>query len=344
MAVLVTGGAGYIGSHMVLELLDAGEKVVVLDNLSTGFDWAVPPEAKLVVGDIGDQALVARDHRASIGVDAIVHFAAKIVVPEFGRRPARLLPQQHRQVARADRDARSQGGVKHFIFSSTAAVYGEPRDVPVPEDAAARPDQPLRPLQADDRVDAAGRRRARMTCATWRCAISTSPGADPQGRSGQSTPQRHASDQGRGPGGARPAALSRGVRHRLPDPRRHLPARLHPGHATSPTRISRRSTTCARGGDSLTLNCGYGRGYSVLEVIDVVKRVSGVDFEVRLSPAPARRSGADRRQGRPHPRGAGLAAAPRRPRRHRRSGARLGAGARDVGTSAEGLVGGQRQP
>ena len=105
MAVLVTGGAGYIGSHMVLALLDANEEVVVLDNLSTGFDWALPPEATLVVGDMGDRELVARLDPASIGVEAIAHFAAKIVVPEFGRRPAGLLSQQHRQIARADRDA-----------------------------------------------------------------------------------------------------------------------------------------------------------------------------------------------------------------------------------------------
>src|SRR6188768_114832 len=81
MAVLVTGGAGYIGSHMVWELLDAGEEVVVLDRLSTGFDWAVPQEAKLAVGDIGDAALVGaliREH----GVEAIIHFAGSIVVPE----------------------------------------------------------------------------------------------------------------------------------------------------------------------------------------------------------------------------------------------------------------------
>ena len=94
MAVLVTGGAGYIGSHTVLELLDAGERVVVLDDLSTGFRWAVPDGVPLVVGDFGDEALVA-DIIARHEIDAIIHFAAKIVVPEFGRRSARLLSQQH---------------------------------------------------------------------------------------------------------------------------------------------------------------------------------------------------------------------------------------------------------
>ena len=91
MTVLVTGGAGYIGSHMVLDLVDAGEQAVVLDNLSTGFDWAVAAGVPLVVGDSGDQALVGRliqQHR----IDTIIHFAASIVVPELGARSARLLP------------------------------------------------------------------------------------------------------------------------------------------------------------------------------------------------------------------------------------------------------------
>ncbi len=99
MTILVTGGAGYIGSHMVLELLDSGETVVVLDNLSTGFRWAVPGNATLVVGDIGDQELVRSIVRKH-GVKSIIHFAGSIVVPEFGRRSAGLLSQQHRQVAR----------------------------------------------------------------------------------------------------------------------------------------------------------------------------------------------------------------------------------------------------
>ena len=102
MSVLVTGGAGYIGSHVVLELLDSGEETVVLDNLSTGFDWAVPAGAKLVVGDVGDQHLVQRiikDHR----VNAIMHFAGSVVVPEFDHQSPGLLSQQYSQGALADR-------------------------------------------------------------------------------------------------------------------------------------------------------------------------------------------------------------------------------------------------
>ena len=161
MTVLVTGGAGYIGSHMVLELVDAGERVVVLDNLSTGFHWAVAEGVPLVVGDIGDQALVARLIREH-GIEAIIHFAASVVVPEFGARSARLLSQQHGEHPRADRMRGASNGVRHFIFSSTAAVYGNPAEIPVTEDAATAADLALWLVEADDRDDAARRRpRAR---------------------------------------------------------------------------------------------------------------------------------------------------------------------------------------
>ena len=132
MSVLVTGGAGYIGGHMVLALLDAGEKVVVLDNLSTGFRWAVPPEAAFVEGDFGDAALVA-EIIAAHGVDAVAHFAAKIVVPESVTDPLGYYLNNTAK-ARALIEAVVTAGVKHFIFSSTAAVYGEPETSPVSEE------------------------------------------------------------------------------------------------------------------------------------------------------------------------------------------------------------------
>ena len=140
MAVLVTGGAGYIGSHMVLALLDANEEVVVLDNLSTGFDWALPPEAKLVVGDMGDRELALatiREHR----VEAIAHFAAKIVVPDSLADPLGYY-LNNTVKSRALIESAVAGGVKQFIFSSTAAVYGEPSVVPVPEDLPLNPINP----------------------------------------------------------------------------------------------------------------------------------------------------------------------------------------------------------
>ena len=133
MAVLVTGGAGYIGSHMVWELLDAGEEVVVLDRLSTGFDWAVAPEAKLVVGDVGDSRLVA-DVIHGFDVDAIIHFAGSIVVPESVADPLGYYDNNTGRT-RALLEAAVQNNVKRFIFSSTAAVYGAAGMEPVGEDA-----------------------------------------------------------------------------------------------------------------------------------------------------------------------------------------------------------------
>src|ERR687894_1673006 len=140
MTVLVTGGAGYIGSHMVLALLDAGEDVVVLDNLSTGFPWVLPPEVTLVVGDMGDQDLVGktiREHR----IEAIAHFAAKIVVPESVADPLGYY-LNNTVKSRALIEAAVQGGVKHFIFSSTAAVYGDVDTKPVGEDRPLNPVSP----------------------------------------------------------------------------------------------------------------------------------------------------------------------------------------------------------
>src|SRR6516164_10203947 len=140
MTVLVTGGAGYIGSHMVLELVDAGEPVVVLDNLSTGHEWAVADGVPLVVGDSGDQELVARTIKQN-GIDAIIHFAASIVVPDSVRDPLGYY-RNNTANTRALIESAVQNGVKQFIFSSTAAVYGNPAQIPVTETA---PTQPISP-------------------------------------------------------------------------------------------------------------------------------------------------------------------------------------------------------
>src|SRR5215472_11120033 len=140
MTVLVTGGAGYIGSHMVHALADAGERVVVLDNLSTGFTWAIPQGVPLIVGESGDQALVDRVI-AQHAVDAIVHFAASIVVPESVSDPLGYY-RNNTVNSRALMESAIRGGVHHFIFSSTAAVYGDPTKVPVSEDDATQPVSP----------------------------------------------------------------------------------------------------------------------------------------------------------------------------------------------------------
>ncbi len=283
MAVLVTGGAGYIGGHMVLGLLDRGEDVVVLDNLSTGFDWAVPKGAKLIVGDIGDMGLVDRilsDHR----VDAIAHFAAKIVVPESVTDPLGYY-LNNTAGARALLECAVRGEVRHFIFSSTAAVYGEPAVTPIHEDVPLAPINPYgrSKLMVEWMLhDAAKAHDLRFAILRY----FNVAGADPQGRHGQSAANAtHLVKV------AVQAALGRR-------------AALEVYGTDYPTRDG----TCIRdyiqvtdlvaahllaldhlrkGGESLTCNCGYGKGLSVLEVIDAVKKISGADFPVRLSPRRA---------------------------------------------------------
>src|SRR5436190_13515211 len=140
MTVLVTGGAGYIGSHMVHALLAAGERAVVLDNLTTGFDWAVAKGVPLVTGETGDQPRVAAliaEHE----VDAIIHFAASIVVPDSVADPLGYY-RNNTVNSRALIETAIKGGVRHFIFSSTAAVYGNPERVPVREDDPTVPMSP----------------------------------------------------------------------------------------------------------------------------------------------------------------------------------------------------------
>ena len=140
MTILVTGGAGYIGSHMVLALLDAGERLVVLDNLSTGFDWALPSSVPLIVGETGDRPRVAAlivEHQ----VDAVIHFAASVVVPDSVRDPLGYY-RNNTVNSHALIETAIKGGVRDFIFSSTAAVYGNPERVPVREDDPTAPMSP----------------------------------------------------------------------------------------------------------------------------------------------------------------------------------------------------------
>ena len=153
MTVLVTGGAGYIGSHMVHALAEAGESVVVVDNLSTGFSAFLPEGVPLFIGDAGDENLV-EGVIAQHGVESIIHFAGSIVVPNSMRDPLGYY-RNNTMTTRSLLNAAVKCGVNRFIFSSTAAVYGNPDQVPVPEHAPTRPAVALRLLQADDRNHAA---------------------------------------------------------------------------------------------------------------------------------------------------------------------------------------------
>jgi UDP-glucose 4-epimerase len=279
MTILVSGGAGYIGSHMVLELLDRGESVVVLDNLSTGFWWAVPKEVPLIQGDIANQDLVAR-LIAEHGVTEIAHFAAKIVVPESVTDPLGYY-LNNTVKTRALLESAVRGGVRRVIFSSTAAVYGEPAVSPVPEEIELNPINPYgRSKLMSEWMLADAAKAHGLGYVVLR--YFNVAGADPRGRSGQSSPNAThlIKVAGQAALGQRDGLEVFGTDYPTPDGtciRDYI-------HVTDLARAHLAALDHLRGGgESLTLNCGYGRGYSVKQVIEVVKQVSGVDFPVTFS-------------------------------------------------------------
>ena len=280
MAVLVTGGAGYIGSHMVLSLADAGEKVVVLDNLVTGFDWAIDGRAIFEQGNAGDIDLVARlidKHE----ITEVVHFAGSIVVPESVTNPLKYYAN-NTATSRNLIEAAVKGGVRHFIFSSTAAVYGMTGLAPVVETTPLNPMSPYgRSKLMTEWMLADVAAAHPMTYGVLR--YFNVAGADPGKRSGQSTPlathlikvacqtalgQREKMDifgtDFETPDGT-------GVRDYI-----HV-SDLIAAHALMLKHLR-------GGGESTTLNCAYGQGYSVREVVDAVRRVSGVDLRADEGP------------------------------------------------------------
>ena len=283
MAVLVTGGAGYIGSHMVLALTDAGIETVVIDNLSTGFPWAIAPAAKLVRGDVGDQVLVTkvmRDHK----IDAVIHFAGSIVVPDSVADPLGYY-SNNTVKSRALMECAVKAKVPHFIFSSTAAVYGNPKSLPVFETDAPAPISPygssklMTEIMLQDSHLAYGLNYVALR-------YFNVAGADPKGRSGQSTPRAtHLIKV------ACQAALGQrtkmdvfGTDYDTPDGT-CLRDYIHVSDLIA-------AHMCAlshlrKGSESGIFNCGYGKGYSVLEVIKAVEKANGAPFKVDYGPRRA---------------------------------------------------------
>jgi UDP-glucose 4-epimerase len=281
-SVLVTGGAGYIGSHTLLQLVAGGEQVVVLDDLSTGFRQAAR-DVTLVVGNVGDRALVDRvlsEHR----VDTIIHFAAHTIVPESVSNPLKYYGN-NTCATRSLLDAASQAGVKHFVFSSTAAVYGIPSSGQASEETSTAPINPygtsklmsewmLRDLCAATPMRYVALRYFNVA------------GSDTQGRIGQSTRAatllvKVACEVAVG---KRPHLSVFGTDYPTPDGtgvRDYIHVEdLATAHVDALKYLR-------DGGKSLVANCGYGHGYSVREVISSVEKIAGIKLNVREEPRRA---------------------------------------------------------
>jgi len=282
--VLITGGAGYIGSHTVLACRDAGYPVVVLDNLSKGQRRLVPEDVPFFQGDVGDPKMLA-EIISRQDIAAVVHFAADVVVPESVAAPLSYYLNNTCKT-RSLLQACVDHGVSQIVFSSTAAVYGQPDAIPVGEDAPTRPANPygtsklMSEWMLRDASVAHGLRHVILR-------YFNVAGADPQGRTGQATPEathliKVACEAACGKRGAleiygddydtADGTCIRDFIHVSDLARAHVSALEHLG----------------KGGDSLTLNCGYGRGYSVREVLEGLERLTGKPLPARLA---ARRAG-----------------------------------------------------
>ena len=283
-AVLVTGGAGYIGSHAVLALRDAGFAVAVIDNLVTGFRWAVPEGVPFYQGDIADEALLDRIV-AEQGIIAIMHFAGSVVVPESVENP---LKYYHNNTAKSRTliESAVRNGVKHFIFSSTAATYGLPDVKMVTEDT---PKVPINPYGMSKLMTEAMLTDVSAAHPINHCCLRyfNVAGADPEGRTGQSTAgATHLIKV------AVEAALGKregvsvfGTDFDTPDGtgvRDYIHVSdLAAAHVIALEKLMESPEV------SMTLNCGYSRGFSVLEVLDAVDRVAGTKIKRTMGPRRA---------------------------------------------------------
>jgi len=277
--ILVTGGAGYIGSHAVLALRDAGWPVTVIDNFVTGFRWAVPDDVAFHEGDVADQPFVEavlRDH----DIKAIMHFAGSIIVPESVSDPLKYY-RNNTVASRALMESAVRCGVPHFIFSSTAATYGIPDETPCREEMPTRPINPygMSKLMTEAMLADVSAAHPVNHCILRYFNVA---GADPAGRSGQSTAGathliKVAVEAVLGKrshvgvfGTDFPTPDGTGVRDYI-----HV-SDLAAAH------VHALEALIASPSENLLMNCGYGRGFSVLEVLDAVDRVTGMTIERRL--------------------------------------------------------------
>lgn len=280
-SVLVTGGAGYIGSHAVLALLDAGYRVVVIDDLTTGFAWAVDPRATLVVGRIEDEPLV-RDTMRAQAVFAVMHFAGSIIVPESVSDPLKYY-RNNTVASRSLIESAVVSGVRHFIFSSTAAVYGIPDAVPVTEDTPRRPINPygMSKLMTEAMLaDVAAAHPINYAALRY----FNVAGADPKGRSGQSTPNAThlIKVAGQAALGQRDGLTVFGTDYDTVDGtcvRDYIHVSdLALAHVAAAQRLQEGLPT------EPVYNLGSGAGTSVREIMTAIRDVTESDFEPQIMP------------------------------------------------------------
>ncbi len=282
--VLVTGGAGYIGSHAVLALKDAGWRVAVIDNLTTGFRFAVPDGVPFYEGDIEDGALLAQIfEKEQIG--AIMHFAGSIIVPESVADPLKYY-HNNTVKSRALIEAAVKGGLPHFIFSSTAATYGVPEVSPVDEDTPKIPINPYgwSKLMTEQMLADTSFAHDINFCVLRYFNVA---GADPKGRSGQSTAGathliKVALETALG---KRPSVSVFGTDYDTPDGT-GVRDYIHVSDLAS-AHVLALEALIDQPARSLTMNCGYGQGFSVLQVLDAVDRVTNLEIKRVMEPRRA---------------------------------------------------------